>query len=77
MSAVTIVRCLCRYSNITLRLFCILYSHAQVTTHCPLMTQEELFIVTEAMGMEFALFDLHEFDSELDFSNKIGYFTTK
>ncbi len=41
------------------------------------MTQEELFIVTEAMGMEFALFDLHEFDSELDFSNKIGYFTTK
>ncbi len=51
-----------------------MHSHAQVTTHCPLMTQEELVIVTDAIGMGFALFDLHEFDSELDFSNKIGYF---
>ena len=45
----------------------------QVTTHCRLMTREELTKVTGAVGMDFAHFDLHEFDSELDFSNKIGY----
>ncbi|XP_064403130.1 E3 ubiquitin-protein ligase RNF213-like isoform X2 [Halichondria panicea] len=44
----------------------------QVTTHCRLMTREELTKVTDAVGMDFAHFDLHEFDSELDFSNKIG-----
>ncbi|XP_064404373.1 E3 ubiquitin-protein ligase RNF213-like isoform X3 [Halichondria panicea] len=44
----------------------------QVTTHCPLMTKEELAIVTESMGVDFAEFDLLDFDSELDFSNKIG-----
>ncbi len=52
---------------------CVRVISFQVTTHCPLMTHEELTIVTDAVGMNFAHFDLHEFDSELDFSNKIGY----
>ncbi len=38
------------------------------------MTQEELAIVTKSVGMDFAHFDLLDFDSELDFSNKIGYY---
>ncbi len=33
-------------------------------------------MVTDTIGMGFAHFDLHEFDSELDFSNKIGYETS-
>ncbi len=37
------------------------------------MTHEEIIKVTDAVGMDFAHFDLHEFQSELDFSNKIGY----
>ncbi len=37
------------------------------------MTHEELTMVSDAIGMDSAHFDLHEFDSELDFSNKIGY----
>ena len=37
------------------------------------MTHQELVMVTDTLGIEFAHFNLHEFDSELDFSNKIGY----
>ena len=40
------------------------------------MTHEELSTVTNSVGMDFAHFDLHKFDSELDFSNKIGYVHT-
>ena len=44
----------------------------KVTTHSPLMTQEELKAVAESLSLGFAHFDLLEFDTELDFSNKIG-----
>ena len=40
------------------------------------MTQEELQAVANSLSMGFAHFDLHEFDSELDFSNKIGLVTS-
>ena len=36
------------------------------------MTEEELKRVTESLSMGLAHFDLQEFDTELDFSNKIG-----
>ena len=44
----------------------------KVTTRSPLMTQEELKAVAESLSVGFAHFDLLEFDTELDFSNKIG-----
>ena len=39
------------------------------------MTEEELERVTESLSMGLAHFDLQEFDTELDFSNKIGSVT--
>ena len=36
------------------------------------MTEEELKRVTKSLSMGLAHFDLQEFDTELDFSNKIG-----
>ena len=36
------------------------------------MTQEELKAVAESLLVGFVHFDLLEFDTELDFSNKIG-----
>ena len=45
----------------------------QVTTHGHLLTREELERVGESVYMKVEVFLLQEFDTELDFSNKVGY----
>ena len=44
----------------------------KVTTHSPLLTHGEVEEISEAVSMKNIRFDLHEFDTELDFTNKIG-----
>ena len=36
------------------------------------MSPEELEKLSRAISVDTAFYDLHEFDTELDFSNKIG-----
>lgn len=45
----------------------------QVTTHGHLLQREELETVADSVHMEVEAFLLQEFDTELDFSNKVGY----
>ena len=45
----------------------------QVTTHGHLLQREELERVAESVHMRVEAFLLQEFDTELDFSNKVGY----
>ena len=44
----------------------------QVTTHSHLLSRDELDQVEDTVSIKVASFFLHEFDTELDFSNKIG-----
>jgi hypothetical protein len=44
-----------------------------VTTHSHLLSQGELKCVEEAIDVGVAPFFLSEFDTELDFINKVGY----
>ena len=43
----------------------------QVTTHSHLLSQDELEAI-QGVTIKMAAFFLHEFDTELDFSNKVG-----
>jgi len=43
-----------------------------VTTHSPLMSVKELRALSKVIKIDFAHFNLHEFDSEMEFSNRIG-----
>jgi hypothetical protein len=45
----------------------------QVTTHSHLLSHDELLGVENAVGITVSAFFLHEFDTELDFTNKIRY----
>ena len=45
----------------------------QVTTHGHLLQREELEKVAESVHMKVEGFLLQEFDTELDFSNKVWY----
>ena len=49
------------------------FSPCKVTTHSHLLTEEELEQLPQAVSVNTTHFDLLEFDTELDFSNKIGY----
>lgn len=44
----------------------------QVTTHSHLLSLDELDQVEKTIHMKIKSFFLHQFDTELDFSNKIG-----
>ena len=44
-----------------------------MTTHGHLLLREELEKVEESVHMKVEAFLLQEFDTELDFSNKVGY----
>ena len=46
--------------------------YPKVTTHSHLMSHEEIMEVSQAISVESVSYDLHEFDTELDFSNKLG-----
>lgn len=48
-----------------------------MTTHSHLLSYEELKQVEEAIEMKIVSFYLHEFDTELNFSNKVGYVVIK
>ena len=44
----------------------------QVTTHSHLLSHKELSQLEDVMQMNIVSFHLHEFETELDFCNKIG-----
>ena len=48
------------------------YIFLQVTTRSHLLSQDSLMQIQVVLGLEVYPFFLHEFDTELDFSNKIG-----
>ena len=45
----------------------------QVTTHSHLLSQDEFQSLKSAVGVKIFSFFLHEFDTELDFTNKLRY----
>ena len=45
--------------------------YLQVTTHSHLLSHDELQCVKDTISIDVAAFLLNEFDTELDFSNKI------
>ena len=48
--------------------------YLQVTTHSHLLSQDELDHIGNNLFSDHShAFSLHEFDTELDFSNKVGY----
>ena len=51
---------------------CFYNSSVQVTTHGHLLQREELEKVAGSVQMKVEAFLLQEFDTELDFSNKVG-----
>ncbi len=44
-----------------------------MTTHSHLLSHRELKFVEDAIKIKVDSFFLNEFDTELDFSNKVGY----
>ena len=50
---------------------CCQYCVLQVTTHSHLLSQDELKFVKDAVGVQVFSFFLHEFDTELNFTNKV------
>ena len=44
----------------------------EVTTHSHLLSQDELQCVEDKVAIKSSFFFLNEFDTELDFTNKVG-----
>ena len=45
----------------------------QVTTHSRVLSHAELLEATKPLGMHTEMIFLHQFDTEIDFSNKVRY----
>ena len=54
-------------------LCCQIQQLLQVTTHSHLLSQDELQSLKDVIGVKIFSFFLHEFDTELDFTNKLRY----
>lgn len=70
--------CLCRYNNKShySNSDIPLHDHSlytQITTHGHFLTPKELKDIGKRLSMEVVMFFLNQFDTELDFSNKVGY----